>query len=106
MESRYTILQHETRTFYLVDCPILLLSHAITKDNQNNTIFVQCKFENTLSKEQKACHSYPHILSRSKEQKVGKEKTAIPLKIQLQISFSGIPLKTLTGQRKQQHPDF
>ena len=63
-------------------------------------------FEDTSSKEQKVCHSYPHILSRSKEQKMGKEKTAIPLKIQLQISFSGIPLKTLTGQRKQQHPDF
>lgn len=56
MESRYTILQHETRTFYLVDCPILLVSHAITKDNQNNTIFVQCKFENTLSKPIKALY--------------------------------------------------
>ena len=56
MENRYTILQHETRTFYLVDCPILLVSHAITKDNQNNTIFVQCKFENTLSKPIKALY--------------------------------------------------
>ena len=50
-------------------------------------------FEYTLSKEQKVCHSHPHILSRSKEQKVGKGKAAIHLKIQLQISFSDRPLK-------------
>ena len=50
-------------------------------------------FEYTLSKEQKACRPHSHILSRPKEQKVGKGKAAIHLKIQLQISFSGIPLK-------------
>ena len=59
MAERYTILQHNTNTFYVVDCPILLVSHALTKDNQNNNIFIQCKFENTLSKPIKAL--YVHI---------------------------------------------
>lgn len=59
MAERYTILQHNTNTFYVVGCPILLVSHALTKDNQNNNIFIQCKFENTLSKPIKAL--YVHI---------------------------------------------
>lgn len=59
MAERYTILQHNTNTFYVVDCPLLLISHALTKDNQNNNIFIQCKFENTLSKSIKAL--YVHI---------------------------------------------
>lgn len=59
MAERYTILQHNTNTFYVVDCPVLLVSHALTKDNQNNNIFIQCKFENTLSKSIKAL--YVHI---------------------------------------------
>ena len=59
MAERYTILQHNTNTFHVVDCPILLVSHALTKDNQNNNIFIQCKFENTLSKPIKAL--YVHI---------------------------------------------
>lgn len=59
MAERYTILQHNTNTFYVVDCPLLLVSHALTKDNQNNNIFIQCKFENTLSKSIKAL--YVHI---------------------------------------------
>lgn len=57
-------------------------------------------FEYTLSKEQKVCHSYPHILSRSKEQKVGKGKAAILLKIQLQISFLDKPLQNPYNIRK------
>ena len=57
-------------------------------------------FEYTLSKEQKACRPHSHILSRPKEQKVGKEKAAIPLKIQLQISFSDIPLKNPCRTKK------
>ena len=51
--------RHNTNTFYVVDCPILLVSHALTKDNQNDNIFIQCKFENTLSKIIKAL--YVHI---------------------------------------------
>lgn len=58
-------------------------------------------FENTLSKkEQKVDHSYPHTLSRSKEQKVGKEKAAIHLKMQLQISFLDELLKNLYRTKK------
>ncbi len=59
MAERYSILQHDTNTFYVVDCPVLLVSHALSKDNQNNNIFIQCKFENTLSKSIKAL--YVHI---------------------------------------------
>ena len=52
------------------------------------------------AKEQKVCHTHPHILSRAKEQKVGKEKAAIHLKIQLQISFSDTPLQNLYRTKK------
>lgn len=59
MAERYTVLQHNTKPFYIVDCPILLVSHALTKDNQNNNIFIQCKFENMLAKSIKAL--YVHV---------------------------------------------
>ena len=57
-------------------------------------------FEYTLSKEQKVCHLHPHILSRSKEQKVGKGKAAKHQKIQLQISFLDEPLQNLYRTKK------
>ena len=60
MAERYTILQHEKRTFFVVDdCPVLLVSHALTKDNQTGNIILQCKFENTHSKPIKAL--YIHV---------------------------------------------
>lgn len=54
MGQKYTILQHITEPFYVVNCPVLMLSHALTKDNQNNSIFIQCKFENLGKKAIKA----------------------------------------------------
>lgn len=46
MSEKYTIVQHEKRLFWLQDCPVLLHSYALTKNNTNNSIFLQCKFEN------------------------------------------------------------
>lgn len=46
MSEKYTIVQHEKRLFWLQDCPALLHSYALTKNNTNNSIFLQCKFEN------------------------------------------------------------
>ena len=46
MSEKYTIVQHEKRLHWLKDCPVLLQSYALTKDNTNNSIFLQCKFEN------------------------------------------------------------
>lgn len=46
MSEKYTIVQHEKRLFWLQDCPVLLHSFALTKNNTNNSIFLQCKFEN------------------------------------------------------------
>ena len=54
MSEKYTIVQHEKRLFWLQDCPVLLHSYALTKNNTNNSIFLQCKFENIVDKPIKA----------------------------------------------------
>ena len=54
MSEKYTIAQHEQRLHWLKDCPILLQSYALTKNNTNNSIFLQCKFENIADKSIKA----------------------------------------------------
>ena len=54
MSEKYTIVQHEKRLFWLQDCPVLLHSYALTKNNTNNSIFLQCKFENIADKSIKA----------------------------------------------------
>lgn len=46
MSEKYTIVQHEKHLFWLQDCPVLLHSYVLTKNNTNNSIFLQCKFEN------------------------------------------------------------
>lgn len=52
--EKYTIAQHEQRLHWLKDCPVLLQSYALTKNNTNNSIFLQCKFENIADKPIKA----------------------------------------------------
>lgn len=54
MSEKYTIAQHEQRLHWLKDCPVLLQSYALTKNNTNNSIFLQCKFENIADKSIKA----------------------------------------------------
>lgn len=54
MSEKYTTVQHEKRLFWLQDCPVLLHSYALTKNNTNNSIFLQCKFENIADKSIKA----------------------------------------------------
>lgn len=54
MSEKYTIVQHEKRLFWLQNCPVLLQSYALTKNNTNNSIFLQCKFENIADKPIKA----------------------------------------------------
>lgn len=54
MHNKYTIVQHEKRLFWLQKCPILLHSYAITKNNVDNSILLQCKFENIGDKTIKA----------------------------------------------------
>ena len=54
MSEKYTIVQHEKRLFWLQDCPVLLHSYALTENNTNNSIFLQCKFENIADKPIKA----------------------------------------------------
>lgn len=54
MSEKYTIVQHEKRLHWLKDCPVLLQSYALTKNNTNNSIFLQCKFENIADKSIKA----------------------------------------------------
>lgn len=54
MPARYQVLQHEQKPYWLSDCPLLIASHALTKDTANNTVFLQCKFENLSDKRIKA----------------------------------------------------
>lgn len=54
MSEKYTIVQHEKRLFWLQNCPVLLHSYALTKNNTNNSIFLQCKFEDIADKPIKA----------------------------------------------------
>ena len=54
MPARYQILQHEKKPYWLADCPLLMVTHALTKDTSNNTIFLQCKFQNLSDKKIKA----------------------------------------------------
>ena len=54
MSEKYTIVQHEKRLFWLQNCPVLLHSYALTKNNTNNSIFLRCKFENIADKPIKA----------------------------------------------------
>ena len=54
MSEKYTIVQHEKRLFWLQNCPVLLHSYALTKNITNNSIFLQCKFENIADKPIKA----------------------------------------------------
>ena len=54
VSDRYTILQHNTNIFVAEDCPLILTSHALTKDNQTGNVFIQCRFENVGSKSIKA----------------------------------------------------
>lgn len=46
MSARYQVLQHEKKPYWLTNCPLLMVTHALTKDTSNNTIFLQCKFQN------------------------------------------------------------
>ena len=48
--EKYTIMLHEQQLHGLQDCPILLQSYALTKDNENDRLFLQCKFQNTAQK--------------------------------------------------------
>lgn len=54
MSARYQVLQHEQKPYWLPDCPLLMPSHALTKDTTNDTVFLQCKFENLSDKRIKA----------------------------------------------------
>lgn len=54
MSARYQVLQHEKKPYWLTSCPLLMVTHALTKDTSNNTIFLQCKFQNLNDKKIKA----------------------------------------------------
>ena len=54
MSARYQVLQHEKKPYWLTNCPLLMVTHALTKDTSNNTIFLQCKFQNLNDKRVKA----------------------------------------------------
>lgn len=42
----YRILQHNTSTFGMENCSVILVAYAITEDTEKNKVFLQCKFEN------------------------------------------------------------
>lgn len=46
MDTKFTILSHETQTQIQPYCPVLLIASAITRNNLNGHTFAQCKFRN------------------------------------------------------------
>ena len=56
MEERYSVIKHAKNAFLLNGCPLILLSHALSKDNLKNELFLQCKFENLSEKQIKAVY--------------------------------------------------
>lgn len=56
MAERFSVLRHEKSLFWSKGCPLLLLSHAITKDNTNDNVFAQLKFENRDTRRVKAVY--------------------------------------------------
>ena len=54
MSARYQVLQHEQKPYWLPDCPLLMASHALTKDTTTDSVFLQCKFKNLSDKRIKA----------------------------------------------------
>lgn len=56
MPERYKVVQHDTATYWIKNCHVILVSHAITKDNIQNKVFLQCKFENVGLKRIKALY--------------------------------------------------
>lgn len=54
MSTRYQVLQHEQKPYWLSGCPLLMASHALTKDTTTDLVFLQCKFENLSNKRIKA----------------------------------------------------
>lgn len=51
MAGRYIIIQHIQNPFVVSGCPVILVSHALTKDIENDCVFLQCKFKNLEAKE-------------------------------------------------------
>ena len=51
MAGRYTIIQHIQNPFVVSGCPVILTSHALTKNIENDCVFLQCKFKNLEAKE-------------------------------------------------------
>lgn len=60
MNERYSILCHETSLYWVKNCPVTLVSHALTKDNINGRILAQCKFESHIDKPIKALYICLH----------------------------------------------
>lgn len=51
MNTKFTILRHETQMQLQPHCPVLLMASAVTRNNLNGHIFAQCKFQNISSRQ-------------------------------------------------------
>lgn len=98
MSARYQVLQHEKKPYWLTNCPLLMVTHALTKDTLNNTIFLQCKFQNLNDKKIKAFNIHIECFDVT-----GQPLTAVDSFSYLDISIA--PDKTFGDQTPVPLPD-
>lgn len=98
MSARYQVLQHEKKPYWLTNCPLLMVTHALTKDTSNNTIFLQCKFQNLNDKKIKAFNIHIECFDVT-----GQPLTAVDSFSYLDISIA--PDKTFGDQTPVPLPD-
>lgn len=53
--SRYEIVKRNEEIRYQKECPLLIVSSAITKDTQTGKVLAQIKFRNIVSKKLVLC---------------------------------------------------
>lgn len=98
MSARYQVLQHEKKPYWLTSCPLLMVTHALTKDTSNNTIFLQCKFQNLGDNKIKALNIHVECFDVT-----GQPLTAVDSFSYLDISIA--PDKTFGDQTPVPLPD-
>lgn len=98
MSARYQVLQHEKKPYWLTNCPLLMVTHALTKDTSNNTIFLQCKFQNLGDNKIKALNIHVECFDVT-----GQPLTAVDSFSYLDISIA--PDKTFGDQTPVPLPD-
>ena len=91
MENKYTQLFRDDNTYWIEGGPLFIEARALTKNNQDGTVFGQCKFRNLMEKEVTAV--YFDVLAFAPD---GEELE--PLKDQIMLDLK-VPCRGLFGDK-------